>query len=139
MVHTRAGAAAAYNEMIRLRRVSTILQRGAVGCHGRRSPRLAARRLGAVCSQRLARFNRKIAKYNYCQLIGDITPRGCLEKILALANSNVEIIAADSAWRAGIHNSVRVMRLLQPDSIECVNRRWRSVKHAARRHVSFFY
>lgn len=139
MAHTRARAAAAYDEMIRLRRVSRILQRGAVGCHGRRSPRLAAWRLGAVCSQRLARFNRKIAKYNYCQLIGDITPRGCLEKILALANDNVEIIAADSSWRAGIHNSVRVMRLLEPSSVGRVNRRWRAVKHAARRHVSFSY
>ena len=139
MVHTRALSAAIHDEVIRLRRVSTILQRGAVGCFGRRSPRLAGRRLSAVCSQRLARFNRKIAKYNYCQLIGDITPRGCLEKILALANDNVEIIAADSAWRAGIHNSVRVMRLLEPSHVERVNRRWRAVKHAARRHVSFSY
>lgn len=139
MVHTRARSAAIHDEMMRLRRVSAILQRGAVGCHGRRSPRLAVARLSAVCPQRLARFNRKIAKYNYCQLIGDITPRGCLEKILALANANVEIIASDSAWRAGIHNSVRVMRLLEPSNVGRVNRRWRSVKDAARRHVSFAY
>jgi hypothetical protein len=139
MVHTRARAAALRDEIMRNARASKILARGAVGCHGRRSPRLAAHRLGAICSQRLARFNRKIAKYNYCQLIGDITPRGCLEKILSLANDNVEIIAANSSWRAGIHNSVRVMRLLAPDKIDRVNRLWRSVKHAARHHPSFSY
>jgi len=139
MVHTRARSAVLRDELWRNDRVAKILARGAVGCHGRRSPRLAAQRLSTICSQRLARFNRKIAKYNYCQLIGDITPRGCLEKILALANGYVEIIASDSSWRAGIHNSVRVMRLLQPESIDRVNRRWRSVKHAARHHVSFSY
>lgn len=139
MVHTRARSAAIRDEQARMCRVSEILARGAVGCFGRRSPRLAVRRLDAVTAQRLARFNRKIAKYNYCQLIGDITPRGCLEKILALANGNVEIIASDSSWRAGIHNSVRVMRLLQPSSVELVNSRWRSLKNAARRHASFSY
>ena len=139
MVHTRARAAALRDELVRNQRVSQILARGAVGCFGRRSPRLAERRLGAVCSQRLARFNRKIAKYNYCQLIGDITPRGCLEKILALANDNVEIIASDSSWRAGIHNSVRVMRLLAPGDIGRVNRRWRSVKKSARKSSVFSY
>jgi hypothetical protein len=139
MVHTRIRSAVLRDEVSRNDRVAKILARGAVGCHGRRSPRIAARRLFTICAQRLARFHRKIAKYNYCQLIGDITPRGCLEKILALANDNVEIIAADSSWRAGIHNSVRVMRLLQPESIERVNSRWRSVKHAARHHVSFSY
>jgi hypothetical protein len=139
MVHTRARTAALRDELARNQRVSEILARGAVGCYGRRSPRLAVRRLGAVCPQRLARFNRKIAKYNYCQLIGDITPRGCLEKILALANGNVEIIAANSSWRAGIHNSVRVMRLLEPSNVGLVNSRWRSVKHAARCHALFSY
>ena len=139
MVLTRARSAALRDEMRRLRRASMLLTRGAAGLVGRRSSRLAGRRFGAVCGDRLARFNRKIAKYTFCQLIGDITPLDCLEKMLRLARGDADIIAADPLLRANLHGSVRVMRLIDPSAVGRVNRRWRSVKRAVRRNAAFSY
>lgn len=137
MAITRAAFAAARDEMTRLRRASSILARG-VAVGGRRSDRLAAAR-SVVCGGRLARFNRKMAKYNFCQLIGEVTPRRCLEKMLRLAREDVDIVAADPALRAGLHNSVRVARLMTPSEVDRVNRRWRAVKSRIRRSAAFSY
>lgn len=140
MVLTRARSAAVYDEMMRLRRASMLLARGAAW-GGRRSARLAVARfsLATAFPGRLARFNRKMAKYSFCQLIGDITPSRCLEKMLGRAYEDIDIVAADPAFRAALHQSVRVQRLLAPSEVDRVNRRWRSVKRSARRSAAFSY
>ena len=140
MVLTRARSAAIRDEMTRLRRASSILSRGSAA-YGRQraSSRLAVRRFGAVSEDRLARFNRKMAKYSFCQLIGDMTPLSSLERILALAREDVDIVAADPSLRAGIHQAVRVARLLTPGEVSRVNRRWRAVKYGARKSGFFSY
>ncbi len=138
MAITRSAYAAACDEARRLRRASAILARSAMW-GGRRSARLAKGRAGGICSERSACFNRKIAKYNFCQLIGDITPTRCVEKMLALARANVDIVAADPVFRAALHQSVRVQRLLSPSAVDRVNRRWRAVKSGVRRSPAFSY
>jgi hypothetical protein len=140
MAITRAASAAARDEMLRLRRASAILARGAAA-YGRQraSSRLAVRRFAAVREDRLARFNRKMAKYSFCQLIGDISPVSSLERILGLAQEDIDIVAADPGLRAGIHQAVRVARLLTPGEVSRVNRRWRAVKYGARKSGFFSY
>ncbi len=138
MAITRSAYAAARDEMTRLRRASSILARG-VAVGGRRSSRLAAVRFAGVSAGRLVRFNRKMAKYNFCQLIGEITPVRCLEKMLSLARGDLSLVAANPALRAGLHNSVRVARLMTPGEVDRVNRRWRAVKSGVRKSAAFSY
>ncbi len=138
MAITRSAFAAACDEARRLRRASALLARGAM-LGRRRSSRLAAARRVGACAVRVARFNRKLAKYNFCQLIGEITPVRCLEKMLSLARGDLNLVAADPTFRAGLHQSVRVQRLLTPGEVDGVNRRWRAVKRGMRRSPAFSY
>ncbi len=138
MAITRSAFAAARDEMMRLRRASAILARGTAS-GGRRSGRLAARRAVGACAMRVARFNRKLAKYNFCQLIGEITPVRCLEKMLSLARGDLNLVAADPVFRAALHQWVRVQRLLTPGEVDRVNRRWRAVNSGVRQSPAFSY
>lgn len=135
MVLTRA----AYHEIVRLRRASMLLERDARSRGARVSPRLAMRRFSSVASKRVARFNRKIAKYSFCQLIGDMTPIASLDRILSLALNDIDIVAANPVLRSGIHQAVRVARLVSPMDVGRVNRRWHVVKSNMRKSSVFSY
>ena len=139
MVLTRARSAAIRDEIVRLRRASMLLERNARSRGVRVSSRLAMRRFCGVVSDRVQRFNRKIAKYSFCQLIGDMTPLSSLERILGLALNDVDIVAADPGLRSGIHQAVRVARLLTPGDVGRVNRRWHSLKNGFRKSGVFSY
>ena len=135
MVHTRARVASD----IRMSRASALFARSLAALGARRSARLAVARSRVVRSDRLARFNMKFAKYSFCQLIGLKTPLACLERVLGLARRNVDIVAADPGLRAGLHQAVRVVRLLEPSSVGRVNRRWRAVTAGVRGSEAYCY